>query len=377
MTAGKVLSLALLVCAAACSGPKEALTEATASAAPAAILPADRPTGHATAPAPTAPVAPSLTPSASAAPPVTSPSAKPQGRCPDDDPTFTPTGEYSRKRTRLFVQSQGSPRHAASDVVFPVGGAAAVEGKFTYGKARKDLEHEEISLFIRDADCAWLSVGTGFTNDDGWVRIEIPETLVTAPSARAFQLVVRGDGSRAKGTLWAVRPGTAAVVFDVDATLTTSDAALFDELLEGTVPEPRPNGSALAAALAGRDVLVVYLTGRPYFLGPLTRAWLESHGFPEGVVRTTKRLSDSAPTDRGVGAYKEAALRDLKGAGLDVRLAYGNAPTDICAYARGGIDPRRTFILGPHGGEGCDGYPATRALAGYIDHVSKVAELVP
>ena len=347
MTAGKVLSLALFVGAASCSGPKEALTEATASAAPAAILPADRPPAPPTAPAPTAPVAPSLTPSASAAPPVTSPSAKPQGRCPDDDPTFTPTGEYSRKR------------------------------KFTYGKARKDLEHEEISLFIRDADCAWLSVGTGFTNDDGWVRIEIPETLVTTPSARAFQLVVRGDGSRAKGTLWAVRPGTAAVVFDVDATLTTSDAALFDELLEGTVPEPRPNGSALAAALARHDVLVVYLTGRPYFLGPLTRAWLESHGFPEGVVRTTKRLSDSAPTDQGVGAYKEAALRDLKGAGLDVRLAYGNAPTDICAYARGGIDPRRTFILGPHGGEGCDGYPATHALAGYIDHVGKVAELVP
>jgi hypothetical protein len=363
-----------------CGSPTEA-TGRTATAAPAASsLPAASATGVAT-PLPSASVPATALPDPSVASPAPSAPRAPapsvvRDACPKEDPSFTPTGQYSHKRTRLFVQSQGSPRHAASDVVVRAGTAPTVEGKFTYGKGGKDLEDEEISLFIRDRSCAWLSVGTGFTNDDGWVSISVPETLVVSPGVYAFQLVVRGDGSRAEGNLFAVSPKTPAVVFDVDATLTISDQELFDELVEGKVPEARPNGREVANELAGRDLLVVYLTGRPYFLGPTTRSWLESHGFPRGIVRTTKRLEQTRPTPGGVGTYKEAALTELASAGLDLKLAYGNAPTDVCAYAKAGIDPKKTFILGPHGGEACDGHEPSQALSGYADHVGRTRDIL-
>ncbi len=324
-------------------------------------------------------VSPSASTAVATAPPAPSASAPPEpprAGCPAVEPSFTPTGDYRHKRTRLLVQSQGSPRHAASDVAVAVGKPARLRGKFVYGKAGKDLEDEEISLFVRDESCTWRGVGSAFTDDDGWVTLEAPETLTADPGIYAFQLVVRGDGSRAGGNIYALAPGTPTAVFDVDATLTTSDRALFDQIAEGTVPEARPNGNEIAHAVANGGSLVVYLTGRPYFLHPLTRTWLTSHGFPDGMLRTTESLSACAPTPEGVGAYKEAALAELKAAGAEVRLAYGNALTDICAYAKSGIDPRRTFIIGPHAGNGCDGFAPAQALLGYRDHVGRVPDLM-
>ncbi|MBL9023861.1 MAG: hypothetical protein JNL21_16825 [Myxococcales bacterium] len=361
-----------------CGSPTEA-TGRTATASPASSSPPAVSATGVAAPLPSAKVPATSTTAPSVASPAPSAPGAPslvRDTCPKEDPSFTPTGQYSHKRTRLFVHSQGSPRHAASDVVVRAGAAPTIEGKFTYGKGGKDLEDEEISLFIRDRSCAWLSVGTGFTNDDGWVSISVPETLTVSPGVYAFQLVVRGDGSRAEGNLFAVSPKTPAVVFDVDATLTTSDQELFDELVEGKVPEARPNGRDVANELADSHLLVVYLTGRPYFLGPTTRRWLESNGFPGGFVRTTKRLEEARPTPGGVGTYKEAALTELASAGLDLKLAYGNAPTDVCAYAKAGIDPKKTFILGPHGGEACDGHAPSQALSGYDAHVGRTGDIL-
>ena len=74
-------------------------------------------------------------------------------------------------------------------------------------------------------------------------------------------------------------------------------------------------------------------------------------------------------------AYKKSALEDFKSAGLDLAIAYGNATTDICAYAAAGIDPKRTFILGPYARQGCDGSGSTVALPGYADHAKKLPDI--
>jgi phosphatidate phosphatase PAH1 len=51
--------------------------------------------------------------------------------------------------------------------------------------------------------------------------------------------------------------------------------------------------------------------------------------------------------------------------------AYGNASTDISAYADAGIPKERTFIIGPHAGEG-----GTVAIQGsYENHLSTVEQL--
>ena len=57
------------------------------------------------------------------------------------------------------------------------------------------------------------------------------------------------------------------------------------------------------------------------------------------------------PSTAGVGGYKADYLADLQLAGLHLEVAYGNAATDVFAYAEAAIPNDATFVLGRHGGE--------------------------
>jgi phosphatidate phosphatase PAH1 len=175
-----------------------------------------------------------------------------------------------------------------------------------------------------------------------------------------------------------VPSGRKAVVFDIDATLTTSDTEVFEEILAGAVPEMRAAADQVVERYADKGYFVVYLTGRPYFLDPASRSWLADLGFPRGPIRTTDSVSEALPTEGGVGAHKQAYLEELTdGPGVDLRYAYGNASTDVCAFARAGIAPERTYIIGDHGGEACEGYGPSQALTDYPSHLPTLDDLPP
>jgi hypothetical protein len=94
-----------------------------------------------------------------------------------------------------------------------------------------------------------------------------------------------------------------------------------------------------------------------------------------GYVRVTDRSSDSIPDEEGVQRFKESALLELKAAGLTLDQAYGNAKTDICAYLHAGLDPKRTFILGPHAGSPCGASSPTVGLESYTLQLPRLASL--
>jgi hypothetical protein len=161
----------------------------------------------------------------------------------------------------------------------------------------------------------------------------------------------------AEATLWVAREGQALTVFDIDGTLTPSDRENLKDyarrlLRRARAEGPRLRGNAVAAATrAAQDSLPVFLTGRPPFLGRPTRAWLATHGFPEGMVFLMPESRDAWPTESHVGQAKLARLKELQAAGLRIRRVYGNATTDISAYEGAGVAKEATFILGKHGGE--------------------------
>ncbi|MBC8071234.1 MAG: hypothetical protein IAG13_23115, partial [Deltaproteobacteria bacterium] len=90
-----------------------------------------------------------------------------------------------------------------------------------------------------------------------------------------------------------------------------------------------------------------------------SRTWLREGGYPPGVVHTTDRHREVAPRVDGVGRFKADFLARLHGAGYRIAAAYGNAATDVWAYAQAGLPVDHTFIIGPHGGDG-----GTVAIAG-------------
>src|SRR5688572_7348668 len=80
---------------------------------------------------------------------------------------FQPTGELRHVRNDLFVTSQGEARTHGRDALVKLGAPARVEAKFSYGSFAKDLEDEDVLLFVRQPDCTWTRVGKVRTDDRG------------------------------------------------------------------------------------------------------------------------------------------------------------------------------------------------------------------
>jgi hypothetical protein len=134
-----------------------------------------------------------------------------------------------------------------------------------------------------------------------------------------------------------------------------------------------PGADDVARRWANLGYLPVDVTGRPYPLRNLTFRWLIERRFPQGPVITVGTLTDAVPSEAHVGAFKLRAVRELLAAGLRLHRAYGNAATDVCAYARAGIAPARSYIVGPPR-RGCDAFAAPNALPSYVEHLPSIGD---
>ena len=277
-------------------------------------------------------------------------------------PLPTEAMSFDHRRSKL-VTKLGGARHGSADVVVNPGDEVVLGGKFSYGKASKDLEDEAVVAFVEVERCRWRRVAKGVTDDDGEVSLKLPAKLRLKPGVYRFDLVLVGDRTRSSGWIWVVAKSTEAVVFDIDGTLTTGDDQMVKQLLAGKSPVMRAGAVEAVAAHAKKGRQPVFITGRPRFLAGITRKWLARHRFAKGPLLLTTSLSEAKPSESGVQAFKKTQLQRLKSkVGLRLLAAYGNATTDICAYAQAGIDPKATFILGKHGGKSCKGFGPTQKL---------------
>jgi hypothetical protein len=278
--------------------------------------------------------------------------------------------ESFRHKRSMLIAMAASAGHSAQDVIALPGGRVSIAGKFTYGDLGKDLEDEEVRVHLGTCD-AWTEVGRDRTDDDGRSRVMIEAP--TAPGRYAVVHEVVGDGTTTRSTLTVAPSGTSIVVFDLDGTLTASDGEItrgaIDEKLAGDYEQAAyPGGPEVTARWAARGYLIVYLTGRPYWLGELSRRFLAQRGYAPGHLHTTDRHRDVVPSADGVGTFKRKYLEDLLERGFRIDYAYGNAPTDIAVYAFIGVPKDHTFIIGPHAGDA-----GTRPLTGdYQPHVTWV-----
>ncbi len=327
-----------------------------------------------TAPSPSTSSNPSAakTVSSVATVPTSSPSAA-GSKCAAPSLDFTPTRDFNHSRSKLAAKS-GEPRHVGVDQLSAPGESTKLRAKFSYGAVRKDLEDETVVFFTRtEPACSYTEVGRSETNDEGWAEVE----LKSAPlGTHEILAVVAADGSRALAKLYTIAPKTKAVVFDVDATLTTSDAEVFEEVLAGKIPDMRPDADKVVNAYAKAGYFIVYLTGRPTALRQKSKDWLAAKGFPDSFLRVTDHVREAMPTEDGVQKFKQRALDKMKSQGLEFVQAYGNAPTDICAYSHAGIPVEKTFILGRHAGEGCGQSAKTVALESYTAQLPKLPALL-
>jgi hypothetical protein len=280
-----------------------------------------------------------------------------------------------RHRSSSFTVALGRPFHGAIDAIVARGAPARIAAKFTYGLMSKDLVDERVVVALAAEPMAagrcpeWRALGAVLTDAGGLVSV--PVEGLERPGRYSFALTVEGDASGARGEIWVVEPNQRAVVFDVDGTLTEGDEAIIQQLLSGASPPAKSGAAAVATRHGERGYLPVYLTGRPIYLGELTRAWLAERAFPSGPLHLSGGLAEAS--GEGVQRFKTADLAAMKDAGLALVRAHGNATTDICAYAAAGIPAADTFIIGPHAGEACGGGTPTQALRSYDQHLAALA----
>lgn len=268
-------------------------------------------------------------------------------RCTGRPYTPAPDEGWRHDIATPIVTAAGAPNHAGKDIIARKGTAPTLDAKLTYGSVSKDLEDEDVLVFLDDCT-TWRSLGRAVTDTDG--RVHVPAPLLPT-GAYEVKFQVAGDQSVTTSVLWVLPAGTHFIVSDIDATLTTSDAALFGQIFTGLVPDAIPMGSELMAAHADRGHVVMYLTGRPYWLSEMSRTWLAGKHFVPGPLRVTDSNRDVLPTEDSVGAFKRAQLAELVASGFVIDMAYGNATTDISAYLANNIDPANVWIIGTHGGE--------------------------
>jgi len=304
---------------------------------------------------------------------------------------FEPGGRteaWRHDRTTLLVVTQGRPNHRGQDVVAGEGEPVMLVGKFAYGPLDKDLEDEDVDVYMQyDAPCGpWVLLGTGRTtkdsddapapgldNDGGRVFYRLPKEAKAPKVGRhPVRMSVRGDHSVAAFDLYVIGPGTQAVVLDIDGTLTTDDFQVVRQILEkirtrSYVPRMLVKAPELVTAWADAGYLPVYLTGRPEVLFEPTREWLQAKAFPPGPVHLVDHTREVLPTNDGVGRYKAEFLQKLTSSGVKIFACYGNASTDIYAYELAGVDKKHTYIIGKNRGK-----EGTVAVRNYREHLQDI-----
>jgi hypothetical protein len=279
------------------------------------------------------------------------PSATGFHRCRGRAYTAAPTQAWRHTIQTPIILQAGAANHSGQDQLDTTGDTVTIPGKFTYGTISKDLEDELVRVSIDDCS-GWRAIGDFLTNTDGRIMAPAPADVFSGPGVYEVRFQVLGDATMTTSYIWVLPSGTHIALTDIDGTMTTSDSQLFQQILDGShVPVPYPGAVDLTTTHAARGHVVVYLTGRPYWLTDKSRTWLRDLSFAQGPLHGTDSNGEALPTESGVGDFKKAYVEGLMAKGYVIDVAYGNATTDIYAYLGAGLAADDVWIIGSHGGE--------------------------
>lgn len=298
-------------------------------------------------------------------------------QCPDytspvNTPAFTnPAKKSFRSFGNTMLAGLYKPWHMVHDEVVKSGTAATMVGKFDYDAVlHKDLEGEYVHVYITGTGMSsWQYVGRYTTDSDGKIIANLGARPVGDYQVR---MVVEGDLSSVKGYLTVVEPGRKAVLFDIDGTLTINDFEAYADYVGVKTAQAYGYAAQTVNAYKAKGYQVIYLTARPYWVAKDARDWFAYQGIPGWHYRSNPYSAGPIPPD--TQAHKTNYVKYLRETvGLDIIRAYGNATTDIAAYADGGIPKAETWIIGEHAGK-----EGTQAIYGdYTYHYSTVVAATP
>jgi phosphatidate phosphatase PAH1 len=253
-------------------------------------------------------------------------------------------GEFRHVASEITAEL-GDPRHRGFDLITAASaGTQTLEGWMTYTLADKALEDEDVDLYAC-VDSAWAKLGTARTDDEGHFALALADANRLPVGMRDVYASVVGDRSGTVFLAYVAPDGSPLIVTDVDGTLTDSENAFIETVVNGEQPGQQAGASAAFTAAAASGYQVVYVTARGNQYTAATRQWLADQGFPRGPLRLAASFV-TLPGDDTV-EFKTKAMMDVTAHGLSVAIGVGNRATDITAYANVGVAGARTLIKLP------------------------------
>ncbi len=279
--------------------------------------------------------------------------------------------EFDSLQNRILSKLH-SPYHMVHDEVINPGEEVTIVGKFDYSRMHhKDLEGEIIHAYLYGTGMDnWQHLGQFITDSDG--KVYVPITLRSA-GEYIVRMIVEGDLTQADGFISVVPRGQETVLFDIDGTMTKKDFDQVGDYLGTSVAEAWEYVKETVQAYIDKGYRVIMVTGRPYWNTRDTREWFTSViNLPQWHLRTND--DGGSPLDYETENFKRTYLSYLqKAKGLKIIRAYGNASTDITAYADSGIPREDTWIIGDNAGkQGTQGI-----FDDYTNHYSEVVQPTP
>ena len=227
---------------------------------------------------------------------------------------------------QILLGTEGEYLVTVRDVLAPPGKEVDLVARLQEGDLlRGRMGH--VIHFKRDGQL----VKAAETDDDGEARARFTPD---APGDQVFAVEVsavglEGDPPPPRELLVACRPTTARIaVVDLDKTVVASG---FHTVLLGN-PEPMA-GSVDVLKRVAADHTIVYLTHRPDYFGPKSKAWLWASGYPRGPVL----LSSVSSFLKGSGTYKSDMIRGMKDTFPQVEIGIGDKFSDVEAYHANGL----------------------------------------
>ncbi|MGL6160267.1 lipin/Ned1/Smp2 family protein [Microbulbifer sp.] len=273
--------------------------------------------------------------------------------CPDYDRVLNPPllqkpeQQSFHNWSNQLLSSLHRPFHMVHDQIVKAGTPATFTGKFDYSSIfHKDLEFEDVHVYLYGTGMEdWEYLGEYRTDSDGKIHLEIAKP----EGDYEVRMVVEGDHSTASGYLTVVQPNRKAVLFDIDGTLTLNDFEAIGDYLGTDTAEMHGYAAEVVWDYIEKGYQIIYLTGRQYWMASTTRNWFNSKGLFDWHLRTDSNAENPAApqTQEYKTAYIRYLLEDVE---LDIVRAYGNADTDIAAYADAGLPRAETYIIGPEAG---------------------------
>lgn len=263
------------------------------------------------------------------------------------------------------------PWHMAHDAIVKAGQPVAITGKFDYDAVlHKDLEGERVHAYLYGTGMQqWQYLGNFTTNSDGKITVPLG---VRPVGDYVVRFVVEGDLSSTNGYLSVVDPSRDAVLFDIDGTLTINDFEAYADYVGVKTATAYSYAPQVVNAYRQKGYQVIFLTGRPYWVTKDGLEWLKIQDM--GQWHYHSNPYGDGPIPPNTQQFKTDYVRYLRDTvGLNIVRAYGNATTDIAAYADGGIPKAQTFIIGPNAGAS-----GTQPIQGdYTAHYSFIVEPTP